>query len=716
MKNRFVGSFYPDKNLVEKTFGTEGYAIISEKKGSDLVGIEYEPLYPFMRNLVTSEEKEKLEKNAYRVYAADFVTTEDGTGIVHTAVMYGQDDFVLGTAVGLPKHHLVNLDGTFVEGTGFLAGRFVKEKGLDVDIIKDLAHRGFLFDKSKYEHSYPYCWRCKTPLIYYARDSWYIRMSDLRETMIAENQDIHWEPSHIRDGRFGEWLDGVKDWAISRERYWATPLPIWESADGERICIGSFEELRAQAKNASKIGDDFDPHRPFVDEVVLVKDGKEYRRVPEVMDVWFDSGAMPFAQDHYPFENKEWVEGAGYPADYISEAIDQTRGWFYTLHAVGALMGRGKAYKNVISLGHILDAEGKKMSKSVGNVVDPWEMIERYGADALRWWMYTVNQPGDSKNFDEKQADKIVKKVFMILWNVKAFYEMYSGDKRASRKKNREGHVLDRWVVARLNGLVGEVTERLDAYHVLESARAMGEFITDVSQWYVRRSRDRFKGGNTADKAAALATLRHVLLTLSKLMAPFTPFVAERLYRDVGGEMESVHLEDWPEAQAVDAAVLAQMARVRELVTKTLEAREQAKIPVRQVLAAAAVQSHEPLDDAYLDILKEEVNVQAVTWKKGELAAALDTTITPELRHLGIVREIARRANALRKSAGLLLEDTIVLFVETEDADVSAALTVHEADILERVRAVSLVRSLDSAQKKEESAYGGFRLGLKQTT
>ena len=681
------------------------------KKGKDLVGLEYEPLYPFIGEQISDEEKDKLEK-AYKVYAADFVTTEDGTGVVHTAVMYGQDDFVLGNELGLPKHHLVNVDGTFMDNMDFLSNRFVKEEGLDVEILKDLAKRGLLFSKAKYEHSYPHCWRCKTSLIYYARDSWYIRMSDLRDELVKENKGINWEPSHIRDGRFGEWLDGVKDWAISRERYWATPLPIWESEDGDRICVGSFEELRSLAKDKSQVGDEFDPHRPFVDEIVLEKDGKEFHRIKEVIDVWFDSGAMPFAQDHYPFENKDVIDGAGYPCDYISEAIDQTRGWFYTLHAVGVLMGKGKAYKNVICLGHILDEEGKKMSKSIGNVVDPWEMIEKYGVDALRYWMYTVNQPGESKNFEEKAVDEIVKKRFMILMNVKSFLEMYSGSSQVPVTSNQDSnHALDRWILARLNELIELATKRMDEFKVLEPAREIGEFITDLSQWYVRRSRDRFKGDDEKDKAQAIATLRHVLLELSKLMAPFTPFIAERLYQDLGGEKESVHLESWPVATPLldkspqsgipqkagegQGVVLKDMKLARQVVTLALERRAEEKMPVRQALASATVKMEGDISDELKTIIADEINVKVVKVGKGgkvgkDIEVELDTKLTPELVAEGIAREIIRRTNSLRKKEGLTIEDTIRLTIGSKDDTLLRSIEEHKDEILRGVIATDV--------------------------
>lgn len=651
------------KDLLEQVVEGE-YEIVEEVKGSALVDKEYEPLYPFMREAMKGSGEE--EKRTWYIMPADFVTTEDGTGVVHTAVMYGADDFALGNDVGLPKFHLVKLDGTFIEGTDFLAGRVVTDEDVAIAIIKDLAHRGLLFKKAKYEHSYPHCWRCKSKVIYYAKDSWYIAMSTLRDELLAQNDKINWEPSHIKEGRFGEWLREVKDWAFSRERYWGTPLPIWESEDGEKLCVGSFEELRSLAKDPSQVGEDFDPHRPFVDEIVLQKDGKEYKRVKDVCDVWFDSGSMPYAQWHYPFENKELVDsGEAFPADYISEAIDQTRGWFYTLLAVSTLLGKEAAYKNVICLGHVLDAEGKKMSKSVGNIVEPMEMMETYGADAVRWYMYSINQPGESKRFDLKMLSDMVKKNFGILMNVVSFYEMFTTSQLQDSTTPSQ-HILDRWILARLNKLTQETTDRLDRYVITETVRELGEFITDLSTWYVRRSRDRVKGTDEADKAATVATLKTVLITFSKLMAPFAPFLAEQVYARVGGERESVHLEDWPEVDEslLDDEVLVQMSQTRSLVTRALERRVEAGVPVKQVLGAmvVGVPSGE-FSAEYQALLREEVNVKTVSVEKGDLSAEPDFTLTPELIREGLVRELVRKVNSLRKKADLTIEDRIELVV-----------------------------------------------------
>lgn len=654
--------------------------------GNQLIGLEYEPLFPFLAETISESEKPKLDK-AYKVYEADFVNTEDGTGIVHTAVMYGQDDFELGTAVGLPKHHLVNPEGKFIKGTGFLEGRFVKEKDdkgkptLDVDIIKYLTDKNLFFSKENYQHSYPHCWRCKTALIYYARDSWYIRMSDpkIKKQLISENKKINWEPEYIKEGRFGEWLKEIKDWAISRERYWGTPLPVWQCAECKQFeVIGSIEELKEKTKNKLPLNDkkELDLHRPYIDEIKLVCThstnsgqvcGGELVRVKEVMDVWFDSGAMPFAQDHYPVG----VKKIAYPADFICEAIDQTRGWFYTLHAIGILMGRGKAYKNVICLGHLMDAVGKKMSKSIGNVVDPWVMMEKYGADTLRLWMYSVNQPGESKNFDEKTIALLQQQTFGLLYNVLAFYELYPAPEQArygaGRNKPKSNNVLDVWILARLDELTKLSTENLDNYKLLEPVRAVRDFIGDLSVWYLRRSRERIKSGDED----ARQTLYFVLKTLAKLLAPFAPFTAEDIWLKLkmnpptGGDVESVHLTGWPKAGKIHSGILENMRITRTIVSLGLEARQKAKIQVRQTLAKLEVKNLN-LSKEYIELIKDELNVKKVEENKNlEFDVKLDAKITPELKAEGDYREFMRSIQDRRKELGLSPGDKMALPVET---------------------------------------------------
>ncbi|HCB55723.1 MAG: Isoleucine-tRNA ligase [Candidatus Uhrbacteria bacterium GW2011_GWE2_40_58] len=687
------------------------YEIIEEVKGSALVGTEYESLFPYVREALKGTDQEHAK--AWYVTSADFVSIEDGSGIVHTAVMYGAEDFDLGTKIGLPKYHLVKLDGTFSEKAGPYEGRFVKST--DKDIMDDLEQRGLLLKRETIKHTYPFCWRCKSPVIYYAKDSWYIRMSELREKLLEENEKIHWEPAHIKDGRFGEWLRDVKDWAFSRERYWGTPLPIWECQEcQERTCIGSFDELRSIA--LQDIGEEFDPHRPFVDEVEVKcsKCGGTAKRVTDVIDVWFDSGAMPIAQWHYPKQHRDMIdEGKAYPADYISEAIDQTRGWFYTLLAVAVLLGKERPYKNVICLGHVLDGKGKKMSKSIGNVVEPMEMMDKYGADAVRWYMYTINHPGEGKRFEEKTLSDMVKKNFTILLNVVRFSEMFVVE--AGEIMGNATHVMDRWVLARLNHLVKEVTVWMENYQVTESVRAIGEFINDLSTWYVRRSRDRFKGTDETDKQFAIQTLQTCLNTTAKLMAPFTPFIAETVYRRSGGKKESVHLADWPiiEGSLLDQELLDEMGRVRSMVSRALERRAEAGINVRQALGKMiAFRPSGILSEELIEVLKDEVNIHEVQIEKGEYAVELETTLTPALVREGTIREMIRRINDMRKNQKLTIEDRIELYVESQEEEIKKALEEYEETLLSGTLSLTLRTTGDRPEIKEPFRINEFDLVL----
>ncbi|MBI1960947.1 MAG: class I tRNA ligase family protein [Candidatus Liptonbacteria bacterium] len=835
------------------------WRVLKTVRGSDLVGLRYVQLFDVepLRNA-----------KSHRVYPADFVTTNDGTGVVHTAVMYGEDDYQLGTDIGLPQIHTVDEAGKFTDIVPGLAGLFVKSKHAEDAVLHALKGNGFLAATEKYRHEYPFCWRCSTPLLYYARHSWFMAMSKRRGTLAAENEKINWHPEHLKNGRFGEWVRDAKDWAFSRERYWGTPLPVWECAQGHVRVVGALKELddAAYARNAIYIarhpeaeanlkgvfatgpesdrahtslltehgiakahamarilkrkhitviyaspyartrqlaeivqketgaalffderlreieggafawrpvsehktffanpleeftkapeggeslgavkrrmfaalrdinakyadtriliishgdplwmleaavaghsneealrssyvhlGDirklnlhnwpynddgELDLHRPYIDDITIrcAECREEMKRVKEIADVWFDSGAMPFASVHYPFGHS-WFSKFPFPADYICEAIDQTRGWFYTLLAVAVLVGHGRPFRNVISLGYLHDKVGLKMSKSKGNVVDPWQMINTYGADAIRWHFFTINAPGDTKNFDEAELAKTLRRTVLILYNSFAFLETY-GDPPAGGKQGAvppaSDNVLDRWILARLADTSAAATARMERYEITEAARGLEEFIDDLSRWYIRRSRKRFSLKEVrqlaeADRTRAIGTLSYVLFATSRLLAPFMPLFAEALHASVAiaGKKESVHLEDWPAGGRGDAKLIGQMAAVRTIVADGLAARAVASVKVRQPLATLSVKT----DGAglaknadLLDVIAEEVNVKRVVFDPSITEPVrLDTAITPELREEGIVREFVRAVQGLRQKAGLHPRDRIVIVAD----------------------------------------------------
>ncbi|MCU0680005.1 MAG: isoleucine--tRNA ligase [Planctomycetes bacterium] len=632
------------------------YEVISELKGSDLIGVEYKPLFNIAGILNSG-------KKAHYVAEADFVTTTDGTGVVHTAVMYGEDDYSLGEKIDLPKVHSVTEEGKFTEDLASyeLAGKFVKDKDTEGLIMKYLKVNHLLFAQEMYDHDYPFCWRCDTPLLYYAKDSWFIKMSALKDKLIANNEKINWIPEHIKEGRFGEWLNNIKDWAISRERYWGAPLPIWECEKcGQIKCVGSCSELEKELP---------DLHKPYIDEVKFTcVCGGQMIRDKAVLDVWFDSGSMPFSQHHYPFENKELIDNnLAYPADYICEAIDQTRGWFYTLLAISTLLDKGAPYKNVICLGHINDKLGKKMSKSKGNVISPWDVINQFGVDAVRMHMYTLNQPGEGKRYDLEDVKEVFRKNIMLLWNVYTFYKMYAdqaSEQMAFEVAPESHNVLDKWIIAKLNMLTQKISEELNVYHVYESAREIPEFINELSTWYIRRSRDRFKGDDEKDKLSALRTTGFILLRLSKLMAPFMPFMSETLWQKMSGhnlkeDNRSVHLEEWPKIEHIDSEVLEKMELVRKIVELGLAERDKSGIKIRQMLSKTIIHSTKSLESYYLELVRDELNVQEVELvsSDGALLVSLDTELTPELKREGLKRELVRFINMLRKEAGFTLQD-----------------------------------------------------------
>jgi len=676
----------PDKSeFVEQDTGY----VVQTLFGKDLVGLEYEPLFDI---------KPLQTNTSYKVYAANFVTTTDGTGVVHTAVMYGEDDFVLGTQIGLPKYHTVDEAGNFTKEVAKWAGKFVKDNAVEQGIVADLQERGLLFKQEMYTHDYPFCWRCSTPLLYYAKPSWFIKMSALRDDLKSANEKINWHPEHIQHGRFGEWLEGVKDWAISRERYWGTPLPIWKCEKcKEIIVVESLKELAKLSGEKRVAKNDFDLHRPFIDEITIqCKCGGIMKRVPEVADCWFDSGSMPFAQWGYPnLANSQEQIANSYPADYIAEAIDQTRGWFYTLLAIATLLKKSGAlkeiktedvippYKHVICLGHINDKTGQKMSKSKGNIIDPWEVINKYGADALRFHLYTGNQPGEPKNFDPQAVDDVVKKTLLILMNCLSFYELYQNGKQILANIPQTKNILDKWVLALWYKTLANVTKNLDNYTITEAGRDLANFVTEFSTWYVRRSRDRFKQEGD-DKQAALQTLGFVLRQFTITIAPFMPFVAEELYQRIKGGQESVHLEDWPEVrelEKVDEELLTNMDKLRNIVEQALAKRAEAKIKVRQPLRRLLVKGVN-FSEELQSILADEINVLEIIQEDGlTVSVELDTKLDDELKSLGTLREFSRQINALRKKLGFTVKDTAELVIAAPE-DLQKILEKYPDEIL----------------------------------
>jgi len=638
------------RDRVAPLFGAET-EVLSVVRGADLVGTRYER--PF--DWVTAKENADA---AWRVLPGDFVTAEDGTGIVHIAPAFGADDYALGQAHDLPVMRPVDDRGAFPAEMPTIGGRFVKDA--DADLVKLLRQAGAVFRFSREAHSYPHCWRCRSPLLYMARDSWFIRTTELRDQLIANNDQVNWHPPEVGSGRFGEWLENNVDWAISRNRYWGTPLPAWVcSGEPDHVTfIGSFDELRA---HVGELPEPFDPHRPFIDEYTWACGhegcGGEMRRTPEVIDVWYDSGAMPFAQWHYPFENREAGE-AFFPADFICEGVDQTRGWFYSLMAISTLLGRGPAYRNVIVNDLVLDAQGLKMSKSRGNVVDPWEAIEEFGADAIRWYLLASSHPWLPKRFDPAGVREVQRKVFDTLRSTYHFFSLYANlegwrPSEGADPSVGERPLMDRWLLSRLSELTTRVTELYDGYNLTHAVRDLGDFIVDdLSNWYVRRSRDRFWGSaESADGRAAFATLYEALVTVSRLMAPVAPFLADWLHRSL--TEESVHLARVPVATVEPDARLRQgMEVVRGLSTLGRAARERVRIKVRQPLGTlyAVVPPEVGLDADLLDVLRDELNVQRVQFIEG--AEELVTfSAKPNFRALGtrFGKRTPRVADAIRQ-------------------------------------------------------------------
>jgi isoleucyl-tRNA synthetase len=624
--------------LLEKVFGDEPVVIVDSFKGKKLKGKRYQPLFTFL----------PPDKPAHYVVLEDYVTTEDGTGLVHTAPAFGAEDMSAAQRYNLPILMTVNDEGAFIPEVRPWAGQFVKDA--DPLITQDLDRRGLLFRAGTITHTYPFCWRCDTPLLYYARRTWYIRTSQYKEKMVELNRRINWVPEHIKHGRFGNWLENNIDWALGRERYWGTPLPVWECQEcSHHVAVGSVQELSGRAgRDLSGL----DLHRPYVDEVRFPcpecgdSMGDLMQRVPELIDVWFDSGAMPVAQWHYPFENQEAFQEQ-FPADFISEAVDQTRGWFYSLHAISSMLFESEAFKNVICLGLILDAEGQKMSKSRGNVVNPWDVLNVHGADAFRWYLYTASPPGQERRFSVDLVGEVVRNFTLTLWNVYSFFVTYANlDKWNPAPEGVEYSALDRWLRSELHTLLRQVTTALETYDVTGATRPIQAFVDNLSKWYLRRSRRRFwKSESDADKQAAYATLYEALVTLSKMLAPTMPFLAEELYQNLVRAIdpaapESVHLADWPvyDESLIDERLNDSMRLVMDLASLGHAARNQAAIKVRQPLAEVAfsVSSQEEARtlEQYAALLADELNVKQVR-ALGSAGEAISYSLKPLPKQLG---------------------------------------------------------------------------------
>jgi isoleucyl-tRNA synthetase len=725
--------------------------VIGTITGKELVGVEYEPLFNphefgVDRERFTSGNQLTLQKPlkslVYHVIAADFVSMEDGTGIVHIAPAYGEDDYQAGQENGLDFVHNVDLQGKIIGNYPF-AGKFIKTA--DPLVLDNLRERGLLFKVGTVRHTYPFCWRCNSPLVYYAKQSWYIRTTAVKGELIEGNKEINWYPEHVKEGRFGDWLAHNVDWAFSRERYWGTPLPIWKCEKcGSFECIGSVDELKGKpdakmdsmAAHKLKNGE-YDLHRPFIDDTTFscAKCGGQMKRAPEVIDCWFDSGSMPFAQLHYPFENKELFDNDLKKADYICEGVDQTRGWFYSLHAISTLLFDRPCYKNCICLELVLDAKGEKMSKSKGNVVKPMDVVKLHGADALRWYCYTSAPPGSVRRFDIKMVADINRQVMLTLWNVYSFFVMYANIDNYQpdpAKMTTEVPELDLWILSELNQLITDVDSSLETYNPTGAARKIEEFVDMLSNWYVRRSRRRFwKSESDTDKLSAYNTLYHCLVTVSKLIAPFMPYLAEEMYQNLVCSVDknapiSVHLADFPVADTgkVNKDLSADTQLAMKVCSLGRAARSQANVKVRQPLGQALIRVNSVRErDGLIRIMPqilEELNVKTLAFTdkveelnmpdlcvsmEGEVSVAVPRNVSPELAEEGLAREIVHRLQTMRKTAGFEIADYIVTYYQGDDY-VKQVMTNYT----DYVKLETLSRSLIEGKPEEGVVTETFKL------
>jgi isoleucyl-tRNA synthetase len=727
-------------DALRKQVGLGDNPVVEKLLGKDLVGVEYEPLFnphdfgverrrfESATNLKVQESNQKL---TYHVIATDFVTMEDGTGIVHIAPAYGEADYQAGQQYGLDFVHNVDLQGKIIGSYPF-AGKFIK--AADPLVLEDLKARGLLLKSGTIRHTYPFCWRCNAPLVYYAKQSWYIKTTAVKEALINGNKEINWYPEHIKEGRFGNWLENNVDWAFSRERYWGTPLPVWKCEKcGAFDCIGGVDEFKNKP-GFSGLKEPLDLHRPFVDDATFTcsKCGGKMKRAPEVIDCWFDSGSMPFAQEHYPFENKDEFDKVLKQADYICEGNDQTRGWFYSLHAISTLLFDRPCYKNCICLELVLDAKGEKMSKSKGNVVKPMEVVKLHGADALRWYCYTSAPPGSVRRFDTKMVQDITRQFLLTLWNVYSFFVMYANIdnyKPDPQKTAAELPELDRWILSELNQLIVDVDSSLENYNPTGAGRKIEDFVDMLSNWYVRRSRRRFwKSESDTDKLSAYNTLYQCLVTVSKLLAPFTPYIAEELYQNLVREVDkdaplSVHLTDFPVAdeKMINRELSEDIRQAMKISSLQRANRAKAGIKVRQPLDACYIinspENKRVLDcEATRQSVLDELNVKWIKLAtQEELAAmatnpdyvvdnvslastAMYTKILPELEKEGLAREIVHRLQTMRKSAGFEIADYITTYYQGDEY-VKQVMT--DTKLADYVKQETLSRSLIGSQPEE---------------
>ena len=699
-------NFILAKSIFDQWPNKNEYQIVEEFKGKDLVGEKYQPLFDYFNN-----DKLENKDNAFKIYAADFVSTQEGTGIVHIASGFGDDDFNLSKQKNIPLIKHISMDGRFTTEVVDFAGQEVKHRGdhmaMDTKIAEFLGSKGLVFEAKKYFHSYPHCWRCDSPLLNYATGSYFVAVEKIKDQLLAKAKKINWMPAHLKEGRFGKWLEGARDWSISRQRFWGSVMPIWVCKEcGEKKVFGSVEELEhASGREVN------DLHKHVVDLITVPCPNckNNMNRIPDVLDCWFESGSMPYAQLHYPFENKEKFEN-NFPAQFIAEGADQTRCWFYYLHVLAVAIKGTEAYSNVIVNGIVLASDGKKMSKRLNNYPDPADIFNKYGADAMRYYLATSPaMHADDLCFIERDVENVVKKVLLTLANVVSFYKMYA-DELTNNKSQTTNHILDQWILAKTEELTWQITTAYDVYDLNRATRPLAEFINDLSAWYLRRSRDRFKGDDAEDKQSALITIKIVLDKLALLMAPVMPFTADWLYQELSGAKESVHLETWPTARQLnneEDKTLQLMTEARKIVELAFAKRDEANIKVRQTLASLTVTGAE-LPAEFLEIIKDEVNVKEVKCVKGEtLSVTLDTVLTPELKAEGLLREIVRTVNQMRKDAGLTINDRIKLHTEVEEASLAFKVLT---DFASELKKSTLSSELLVNQKAEEVVYQDFTL------